>query len=147
MPGIASCVMDISRLWVFATALIALITSLMGCVVGCIIKARECRRLRLENDKLDLEIDILKVEVAKKGVQIAIPRGDELEAALRDRRVFCEFKRLGSVKDLTRASDPEDQPSEEDFVVARKLVLNALAKMAVVGVVMVCSLFAVVLWW
>lgn len=147
MSGIASCVMDISRLWVFATALIALITSLMGCVVGCIIKARECRRLRLENDKLDLEIEILKVEVAKKGVQIAMPSGDELEAALRDHLVFSEFKSLGGVTNLTRASGPEDEPSEEDFVVARKAVLNALAKMAVVSVVVVCSLFAVVLWW
>jgi len=147
MSDLASCFMDISRLWVLATTLIALITSLIGCVVGCIIKARECRRLRLENDKLDLEIDILKVEAAKKGVQIAIPSGDELQAALRDRRVFYKLKTLGKVSELTRANDPGNQLSAEDLIVARKMFLKVMAKVAVVGVVAACSLFAVVLWW
>jgi hypothetical protein len=135
---------DVSSLSAFIAALATALT-IIGCVIHAVTKARECRQLRLENDKLELEITLLRTEAAKKGIAISVPTAQELDAALRDRAAFTSLKTLGKASELTRASEPD--PAYEQYCLeVRRKVRRFMIRLAMGGAV-ACSLIAIALWW
>jgi hypothetical protein len=143
MEDIASWFMSLS--WSGVVAMLGSAAGFIGWIVTSIVKARECRQLRLENEKLELEIDLLKLEVARRGIAISVPTAQELDAALRDRAAFASLKTLGKVSELTRASEPD--PAYEQYCLeVRRKVRKFMIRLAMGGAV-ACSVIAIALWW
>jgi hypothetical protein len=145
MEDIASSFMSLASPWGLVATVIFAAAGFIGWAVTSIIKARECRQLRLQNEKAELEIKLLKLEVARRGIAISVPGAEELDAALRDRAAFSSLKTLGKASDLTRASKPD--PAYEQYSLYIREKMRSL--MIWIGVVSAaaCFLISVALWW
>jgi hypothetical protein len=143
MADIASWFMSLS--WRDIVAMVGSAAGFIGWIVTCIIQTRQYRQLRLQHEKAELEIKLLKLEVAKRGIAISIPTAEELDAAIRDRAAFRSLKTLGKVSDLTRASVPD--PAYEQYCLeVRRKVRKFMIRLAMGGAV-TCSVIAIALWW
>lgn len=67
--------MDIQTIWI----IVAAVSTPLAGVVGFAIQLRQVKKARLENDKLQLEIDRLKAEEARRSSRIILPTNREVE--------------------------------------------------------------------
>ncbi|HEY3432726.1 MAG TPA: hypothetical protein VGK09_09270 [Rhodocyclaceae bacterium] len=126
--------MDIQSFWI---ALLSIATPVAG-VVGFAIQLRQVKKTQLENEKLHLEISLLKEKAALSDQSIVVPSSEEVLKVNRGRTMFS---RSGHSMELMSSVQTNELQATVNIGVKQSLKETILVSIVVLVFVVIVSYF------